>query len=288
MYTNKELLKIFISAGQNNPFNLSDNSIKTYMTHINLFFNNCDKSIFDITKKDLKVYLASNKMSAKSYNMKLSSFRKLYEVLAYDSRTEDYVINNPTIGIISIKKVKTEAKVPLTKEEKELMLNNCKNKRDYAIMITLLNTMVRIHELINLTYDQYMSRDNNGKIRLNINKGSYKDEFIYINKETETAINKYLEIRKNGSDRLFVSNYGNKMTSSCISETLKTIARKSGISKDRVKKISSHLLRATGATDMLNKGESIEVVAEALRHHGLGCVQAYAKVAENRVMEAMQ
>ena len=287
-YTNEELLNIFKSAGQRNPFNLSDSSIRTYAMHVELFLEACKKEVFDITKKDLKVYLSTTEMSDKSYNMKLSSLKKFYEVLSYDARTEDMVKLNPTIGIISIKGIKTEPKVPLTDKEKEVMLNNSINPRNYAIMTVMLKTMVRIHELVELTYEQYMNRDEKGRIKLDVNKGGYKDEYIYINKEAEMAIESYLKVRKNGSDKLFVSNYGNKMTASCINKMLKNVAKKSGIKEDRVKKVTPHLLRATGATDMLNNDVPIDVVAEALRHHGLGSVQRYAKVAESRVREAMQ
>lgn len=292
--TNTELVKVFEQTIKQKPFSLSDNTTKSYLYHIGKLIDFVDnKPISEITTKDIKKYLfdiSSNGASDTTYNLSLAAFKCLYKALGYNPLTEDDFTTNPALNIVSVRNVKQEKKTPLNEMEKQTLLRNCKNERQFAILTTYLNTGLRVHELVNLTLEQYQNRDKNGRIKLTVNKGSYDDEYIYINEQTEAAINEYLLTRKQcDCPYLFVSNYGNKMTPSCISKTLKNIARWSGkFTEERISQISNHLMRHTMATDLVNENVPIDVVAMVLRHHGLGTVMTYAKTDESRVLEAVR
>lgn len=292
--TNTELLQVFEQTIKQKPFALSDNTAKSYLYHISKLVDFVDnKPIADITTKDIKKYLfelSNNGASDTTYNLSLAAFKSLYKALGYNPLTEDDFTANPAINIVSVRNAKQAKKTPLNDMEKNALLRSCKNERQYAILVTYLNTGLRVNELVNLTLEQYNNRDENGKIKLEVNKGSYDDEYIYINEQTENAINDYLLTRKQcDCPYLFVSNYGNKMTASCINKTLKNIARWSGkFTDERISQISNHLMRHTMATDLVNENVPIDVVAMVLRHHGLGTVMTYAKTDENRVLEAVR
>lgn len=293
--TNTELVRIFEQTIRQKPFSLSENTIKTYLYHIDSLLKFLDnKNIDEITTKDIKKYLfniSSEGVSDTTYNISLAGFKCLYKALRYNPMTEDIIQNNPTIDIPSIKNAKQKKKTPLNEIEKQALLHSCKNVRDYAILVTYLNVGLRVHELVNLTLEQYLNRGENGEIKLVVNKGSYDDEYIFINEQTEKAIDNYIKnLRKDcGCKYLFVSNQGNQMTPSCISKTIKTLARRSGkFSEDRIAQLSNHIMRHTMATDLVNENVPIDVVAMVLRHHSLATVMTYAKTDKERVMEAVR
>lgn len=284
--TNQELLDVYRNTASKKPYELSENTVKTYITNIEYLIEFLNKNICEITNKDIRRYLLSLDVSDSTYNIRLSSFKSLYEILKYNPDTEDLIVNDPTLGLTKVKENKKK-KTPLTREEQEIIIKNCKNIRDKAIFTTLISTGLRIHELINLTLEQYKNRDEKSKIYLTVNKGSYDDEYVYINEDTAKVIDEYLKTRKEGSKYLFVSNGGNQMDRTCVSRTLKTIARRSGeIDESRIVQLSNHLLRHTKATNMVEDNVPIDIIARTLRHHGLGVVMTYVDTSDERLIEA--
>jgi integrase len=68
---------------------------------------------------------------------------------------------------------------------------------------------------------------------------------------------------------------------------LKTIARRAGLSEERVCKISNHCTRATKATDMANDGYDIQTIATVLGHSNIQTTfNSYIKMDESKIMRA--
>ena len=285
-YTNEELLEMFTTNAKNRPFKLSDNTVDMYNKHIGYFLSYIgNKNILTITRKDVKGYMLSLKVSDSTYNLSLSAIRTLYKILAYLLDDEDVI--DVTFGLVSIRDVKNEHKIPLSEVEQELMLKYCKNSRDYAIILTLLSSGLRIHELIALTLKDYANRDEDGKIHLTITKGS-KERDIWLNQSVCDAIDKYLLTRKDTSyDNLFISNGGVPMDRSCCSRTLKTIAKRAGLEEDRIKKISNHCTRKSFGTNLANRGEDVQTIATAMGHSNIQTTfNSYIKMDESKIMRA--
>ena len=286
---NTEFIKIFTETATKKPFTLSQNTIESYLTQINLFLNYCNKNIAEVTKKDIKSWLLSlGEISDTTYNVKLSAIRTLYKLLAYHPMTEDLITIDPTFGLIGVRQVKQEEREPLNKDEQDELLYNCKNIREKAIITLMIKTGVRVNELINIKLSDYINMQDN-KIELKVNKGSKQGEYIYITDELKSVIDQYLKVRKNGCDKLFVSNQGTEMNGEVMSRTLKTIARKSGkFDSAKINNLCNHVLRHTTATNLLNNGVPIEVCADILHHSGLSTIKRYAVNNENRLRQAME
>jgi site-specific recombinase XerD len=216
----------------------------------------------------------------------------MYKILSYHPSTEDMFTIDPTFGIISIKNVKNvKEQIILNSYQQDMLIKSAKNPRTKAILMLYLQSGLRVMELIGLTLTQYMNRnvEDGNSINLTITKGSYERK-IWLTDEVIEAIDEYLLVRKDSSDdNLFISDWGNKMDRSCISRTIKTVSRKSGIfSDDDVDRIANHSMRRAFATTSLNeKGNSINAVALALGHHGLGSVMKYARTDDNTVRSVM-
>ena len=284
--TNEELLNVFKTNANKRPFQLADGTIEMYLKNINYFLESIgNKNILEITRKDVKQYMLALQTSDSTYNQRLASIRTLYKVLAYILDDENII--DVTFGLVAISKVEHEHKVPLTELERKLILKHCKNDRDYAIVLTLLSSGIRISELIGLTLDDYNNRDENGKITLTITKGS-KVRNIWLNEDVCRAIDKYLTTRKICDyNNLFISNGGTPMLQSSCARTMKILAKRAGLDNDRIDKICCHTMRSSYASNLADKGVSIQKIATAMGHSNIQTTyNSYITMDDSEVMTA--
>ena len=284
--TNEELLNVFKTNANKRPFQLADGTIEMYLKNINYFLESIgNKNILEITRKDVKQYMLALQTSDSTYNQRLASIRTLYKVLAYILDDENII--DVTFGLVAIAKVEHEHKVPLTELERKLILKHCKNDRDYAIVLTLLSSGIRISELIGLTLDDYNNRDENGKITLTITKGS-KVRNIWLNEDVCRAIDKYLTTRKICDyNNLFISNGGTPMLQSSCARTMKILAKRAGLDDDRIDKICCHTMRSSYASNLADKGVSIQKIATAMGHSNIQTTyNSYITMDDSEVMTA--
>ena len=284
--TNEELLNVFTTNANKRPFQLADGTIEMYLKNINYFLESIgNKNILEITRKDVKQYMLALQTSDSTYNQRLASIRTLYKVLAYILDDENII--DVTFGLVAISKVEHEHKVPLTELERKLILKHCKNDRDYAIVLTLLSSGIRISELIGLTLDDYNNRDENGKITLTITKGS-KVRNIWLNEDVCRAIDKYLTTRKICDyNNLFISNGGTPMLQSSCARTMKILAKRAGLDDDRIDKICCHTMRSSYASNLADKGVSIQKIATAMGHSNIQTTyNSYITMDDSEVMTA--
>ncbi len=284
--TNEELLNVFTTNANKRPFQLADGTIEMYLKNINYFLCDIDnKNILEITRKDVKQYMLALQTSDSTYNQRLASIRTLYKVLAYILDDENII--DVTFGLVAISKVEHEHKAPLTELERKLILKHCKNTRDHAIVLTLLSSGIRISELIGLTLDDYNNRDENGKITLTITKGS-KVRNIWLNEDVCKAIDKYLTTRKICDyNNLFISNGGTPMLQSSCARTMKILAKRAGLDDDRIDKICCHTMRSSYASNLADKGVSIQKIATAMGHSNIQTTyNSYITMDDSEVMTA--
>lgn len=284
--TNEELLNVFKTNANKRPFQLADGTIEMYLKNINYFLESIgNKNILEITRKDVKQYMLALQTSDSTYNQRLASIRTLYKVLAYILDDENII--DVTFGLVAISKVEHEHKIPLTELERKLILKHCKNDRDYAIVLTLLSSGIRISELIGLTLDDYNNRDENGKITLTITKGS-KVRNIWLNEDVCRAIDKYLTTRKICDyNNLFISNGGTPMLQSSCARTMKILAKRAGLDNDRIDKICCHTMRSSYASNLADKGVSIQKIATAMGHSNIQTTyNSYITMDDSEVMTA--
>lgn len=289
-YTNEELLNIFTKSAIGAPHNIKPSTVAEYNIYINYLLDYLEnKSIFDITKKDVKIYLSSLNVSDSTYNCRLSAIKTLYKVLCDDAQTEDFFPYNPVSTLLTVRNVKHEVKVPLDEVERKMLIKYSKNDRDKAIITTLLNTGMRIEECFGLTLNQYLtSRDGDKFIQLTDCKRD-KTRKISLNDDCISAIDKYLESRKDGCDLLFTSNHGIKMDRKNMSQTIKIIAKRSGyFTEDRIKSLANHLLRTTYASVMANDYDvPVELLSKIMGNGVSVCSKIYIKTDENNIEKAM-
>lgn len=277
----------YIEIFENRHFYLehSEETIRTYKIWVRIFFDNVDKNVENIISSDVSRFLMSNKKwSSSTKNTILSSLNSFYSTLI---KLDLVKMDNPCDNV-DVPKVKNEEKIPLNKEEQNILIRNGKNARDKAILKVMFSTGIRVSELINITLSQYLNRDEHNGIVLKETKGD-KERTIYFSEECVQAIEEYLTIRKEGSDKLFVSNGGQPMDRTCMSRTIKTIARRSGaFDEERIKKLCNHLTRTSFATTKAEEGTPVEVLSKALGHTTTAVTsKVYVKIGQEAIRMAM-
>lgn len=164
----------------------------------------------------------------------------------------------------------------LTLSEAQSLLSSVdgKNKeRDYCILCIFLNCGLRISEIVGLNLSDIRA----DHIRV-FGKGS-KERVIYINDACADAINQYLAVRKSISaidkNALFLSNRRTRMSREAVHSMVKNSLRRAGLDAE---KYSSHKLRHTAATLMLQNGVDVRTLQELLGHDNLNTTQIYTHV----------
>jgi integrase/recombinase XerD len=210
--------------------------------------------------------------------------------LLYNPKSKYLIKTNPTIGVKGAKKVENKKEqIILSSYHQKMLIKFAKNSRDKAILMLYLSTGLRVNELISLTLSQYNNRSEDNCIELTVTKGSHNRN-IWLSDDVVSAIDTYLADRKETDcDNLFISNGGQPMDRSCLSRTIKTIAKRTNIfTDDEISKMANHTCRRSLSSTLLNdKDVPIDVVAKLLGHSNLGSVIRYAKTSEDRIKRAM-
>ncbi|GAF67237.1 unnamed protein product [marine sediment metagenome] len=156
--------------------------------------------------------------------------------------------------------------------------------RNYAIILTLLDTALRVSELAGITMDDLWLDDGLLKV---MGKGG-KERHIPIGAEVQRIlwryINRYRAQPLNpSSDFLFLTSDGRKLTKGRIEIMMSGYGKKAGIKGVRV---SPHTLRHTAAVRFLRNGGDVFSLQRLLGHSSLEMTRHYCDLADVDVKRA--
>jgi len=170
----------------------------------------------------------------------------------------------------------------LTKKEREFWEKT--KKRDKAILILFLTYGLRLSELQQLNVSSFhFSR---GEFKIYRKRG--KESVMPLNKSVEKAVSEYIneerapeeKLTEESKDALFLSLQGKRMTERQIRELVKKYTS-IGLATSRDSGYSPHKLRATAATSLIGRGNSIFDVQALLDHENVTTTQLYAAHKKN-------
>ncbi|MFR8516373.1 MAG: tyrosine-type recombinase/integrase [Emergencia timonensis] len=259
---------------------------------INIYLDYCRKYKVE-TDKNIYVYENNNKTLA----------RKKSSVSVMLSSSRDQLISkNITDGFDPIRVPKAGEKEikALQDDEVMIMLDAVSNgtgltkheyaywqktkKRDKAILMLFLTYGLRLSELQQLNVSSFhFSR---GEFKIYRKRG--KESTMPLNESSTAAVEDYLAnerpaedtLLEEHRDALFLSLQGKRMTDRQIRELVK---KYTAIALNTTKKAgySPHKLRATAATSLIGRGNSIYDVAALLDHDQVTTTQLYAQHKQN-------
>ncbi|HJB56506.1 MAG TPA: tyrosine recombinase XerC [Candidatus Flavonifractor intestinipullorum] len=145
--------------------------------------------------------------------------------------------------------------------------------RDYCILTLFLNCGLRISELVALNVTDV--REN--QIRI-LGKGN-KERILFLNDACRAALDDWLEERSHQAaadpNALFLTRSHTRMTRDAVHYMVKQRLKKAGLDSTLY---SSHKLRHTAATLMLQNGVDVRTLQEVLGHENLNTTQIYTHV----------
>jgi site-specific recombinase XerD len=189
-----------------------------------------------------------------------------------------------------IKKIKLPKQYPyvLNDEQVYSLLKACDKKtwtgiRDYVMILTFLDTGIRLSELINLTINDINLTKRSIFIR---NGKGGKDREVYMGKTLVREIAKWLKVRGfiPYEERLFVSRDGLPLKARNIQKIIKRLAKKAGITGVRC---SPHTLRHTFATNFIRNGGDVFTLQKILGHADITTCMVYVHMGGRQIQEAM-
>jgi len=160
-------------------------------------------------------------------------------------------------------------------------------KRDYAIVLTLIGTGLRLSELCNID----ISKANINKGYFEIVRKGNKETIIYFNDDVAKALQNYLlnerprYIHKD-VDALFLSIQGKRISKRAVQNLIAkymTILKTLGHNTEG---FSVHKMRSTFATILLRETDNLAIVQDALGHSDPRTTRIYAKVLDEQLKRA--
>lgn len=251
-------------------------------------------------KKDLN---RQETMSRKTQNYYMTALRMF---LKYLSKRD---IVSMSSDKIELAKLGDRALDLITREELERLLeaplqnksNDLKTFRDKAILEVLFSTGLRVGELcslsrnLNASSEELSIRGKGGKIRV-----------VFISPRAREALKKYLALRKDMEEGLFVSiepdnlaknktknkkdfkdkkKYKGKEYGSLDRRSIERIVRHYATVAGIAKKVTPHVIRHCFATDLLQNGADIRSVQALLGHSSIITTQIYTHVTDKHLLE---
>jgi site-specific recombinase XerD len=266
----------------------SDRTTIGYLTDLNTFrrwfeqTNGYGLSPNNLTPTDIREYrqflLNVQKAKASTINRHLSALRA-YGTWAKSSGTVTY---NPVDGIKSIAQQKHAPKWLDRKEqaalqrEAERRIQAAKTEpakrqaiRDNCILVVLMNTGLRVSELINLEMTDISMTDRKGELLVRAGKGE-KQRVIPLNNTARKSLNAWFDVRSEATSRKVFTTQRGAATTRAIQSLLKELGKSA-----RITNISPHMARHTFAKNLVNSGVTLEKVAMLLGHTSLDTTMVY-------------
>ena len=211
-------------------------------------------------------------LSAATRARKIATLRSFFNYLTNKAHLLE---DNPVKELDSPKLRKNLPKYLTLDESLELLasVDGPHKERDYCILTIFLNCGLRISELIGLNLT-----DIQGDALRVLGKGN-KVRIVYLNDACKTALERYLAVRRPVSGRdqnaLFLSSRNQRISRSNVHALVKKHLSQAGLDSARY---SSHKLRHTAATLMLQNGVDVRAVQEVLGHDHLNTTQIYTHI----------
>jgi len=214
-------------------------------------------------------------------NIRLKVLRAFFNFLVKEGR----LIDNP---MKTIRQLKVSRQYPQVLSEQELtMLLKAPDKstwtgfRNYTMLLTFIDTMLRLKELIDLELDDVNLATRS--LRIKHGKGD-KERIVYMGKRLTKAMRRWLELRGYfiGEDALFVTKSGNKLDSRNVQRILERLTKRVNITA----KVSPHRLRHTGATLYIRNGGDPFSLQQLLGHSDIQTTMIYVHMAGSALREA--
>lgn len=263
----------------------SKGTVYFYRMKLQLFIKYCNihqlNIIEDITPVFIRSYLLDLENKGHNPGGVHACYRALKTFLKWFALENDLNDWSNPIDKVKVKNPMNKPLDPVDIEAVKAILETCRKSfadiRDKAIILMLLDTGMRISELLSLEHENI--NPITGVIQIIHGKGN-KFRTVYISRKTRIALRKYIS-KTLGSGRLLVTNLGDPATYTTIRDMLKRRSEKAG-----VKTPTPHQFRRYFALTMLRNGIDIFTLQLLMGHSDIQILRRYLKQTNKDTLEA--
>ncbi len=252
-----------------------------------------------ITPIDIKTYrqflLVEERYKANTINRRLAAISTYIKW----ARSTGQIFSDPSENIKGVSKVKESPKWMNKNEqyalqraiEKDLQISKLRfpkrwiaRRRDASLVIFLLNTGLRLTELIAMRMDDLQLSERKGSVLVQNGKGG-KQRNIPLNAEARKALQDWLAVRpKTKSPYVWTAIETNAtgLSGRAIQRIMKRYSEEAGIDE-----ITPHICRHTFAKNLINQGVGLEKIAMLLGHSSLNTTRLYITPDEHDLESAV-
>lgn len=276
--SNEDFLKMFLDAKRIEG--CSDRTLNYYKITVEQFICQVETAVRKITTEEIREYLSNYQKRNNCSNVTIDNIRRNISSFFSWLEEEDYILKSPMKRIHKIK-TKTVVKNIISDEGIEKLRDNCKEKRDLAIIDLLYSTGIRVGELVNLNIDDI---DLEGRECVVYGKGD-KERRVYFDAKAKVHLKEYIDARTDTNEALFVTLDApyDRLKISGVEIRLRKLGRTL-----ELEKIHPHKFRRSMATRAIDKGMPIEQVQKILGHSQIDTTMQYAMVNQSNVKMSHQ
>ena len=276
--SNDNFLKMFLDAKRIEG--CSERTLNYYRTTVEHLISQIETGVRKISTEEIREYLSNYQKRNSCSNVTIDNIRRNISSFFSWLEEEDYILKSPMKRIHKIK-TKTVVKNIISDEGIEKLRDNCKEKRDLAIIDLLYSTGSRVGELVNLNIEDI---DLEGRECIVYGKGD-KERRVYFDAKAKVHLKEYIDARTDNNEALFVTldEPHNRLKISGVEIRLRKMGRM--LDLDR---IHPHKFRRSMATRAIDKGMPIEQVQKILGHSQIDTTMQYAMVNQSNVKTSHQ
>ncbi|WP_228275545.1 tyrosine-type recombinase/integrase [Gracilibacillus oryzae] len=215
-------------------------------------------------------YLVSKGYSATTINKNWSAIKHFSRWVKKEDAIED-------ISVITPPNILNQAPKALSRNEVNKVIREIDrsgSERNFAIAQILINTGIRLNELVNLNRTDIDISERKGNLTVRFAKGN-KERQLPLSSEVRRAITKYLETRDDSIEALFLSNRNIRLSERTVQHIFEKY------------EINVHSFRHTFITKLVRNGEDFSLVQSLSGHANADMVIRYSAPNEEDKEEAV-
>jgi len=258
--------------------NYSKYTIRNYMSTLKQYIIWLKVPIEAVCHKNLVGfidYLLAKRLKPKTINCYMDSIRGFYDYLIHDEQLQ---MHNPVKPGDTLRMAKPLPRF-LRDEQVRALFAQIEDPRDFAIFKLMLRCGLRVEEVAKLTLAAVDFK--RGQVFVYHGKGA-KERVVYLSKDAYQALLAYLKVRPGSRmKRLFLVSKGRyrgrPLNVRGIQYRMKYYSKRAGL------KVTSHQLRHTMATQMLNADADLVTIQDLLGHAYIRTTERYCRVSNQKV-----
>lgn len=219
------------------------------------------------------------RMRETSIQTNLRAFRAFFNWAVSSGIIEESPMKNIRIGKAKVAAVETFTSEQIIELLSQPNLETFVGLRDYTIMVTLLETGIRLRELVDVELGDV--RFNDSQILIHGKNGH--DRLVPFQARMAKVLRKYINIRgKSETEALFITHDDGKMSRKAVQDRLAKYGRMAMIENVRC---SPHTFRHTFAKMSVRNGANIFALQKILGHSTMDMVRTYVNLFSTEVNE---